>query len=732
VQSSADDTAATPALAERLETLVAWIGELDARVHTAELASGDEKTAKELRKAVEAIAKHDPKFHDKVMNHVDVLTDRVATLAGTVATATATLAGKDGEIASLRRDLAESNARIETIAASARTASPSGELDEIRRTLGQLAAQREASMPDKRLAKVEDKLELLTQRLDTVSATVSTATAGIAGREGDVAALQRRLDEDTTRLGTALAELRQTIDPALVLELRSAVESLAKHAAALQHETRSKLVSFGVDVDGVVSRLGAVDASLAGLEERARDLAALRQLVERDREGLAVVGGRLEHVDGEVTRIAAQVETLEPALAELASVQVREHSEAAALVSRFEAGSAKVEGLVRELQDALDTMPTGPDPELAAQIETVTDQLASLTAEVGTVADAGEAVRAAAAADAETARELVHELQSRVGSHEQELAELGGKLDSGSAAVDVLGRDLREALDALPIGPDPVLLGTLEAHETRLAELAATRPDPELVETVEAVADRLAVLTDEVGSLANAGDVIRTAVAEEAQRARAFVEELTARIASTEHQAETLGTRFETGSTRVEGLVRDLRDALDTMPTGPDPGLVEMLEGHAAMLETLTAHVDRIAATSAASEAASAESSERLHALVEKLGARQASTEHELAALEARSAARDRALEPLAGEGRLRVELQALELRVDHAEAAARESRDAVLAHLERLASHIESRLRQLEPEREPEPRREPEPVGPPYPRVVHEGRVVAIRSGES
>jgi hypothetical protein len=80
----------------------------------------------------------------------------------------------------------------------------------------------------------------------------------------------------------------------------------------------------------------------------------------------------------------------------------------------------------------------------------------------------------------------------------------------------------------------------------------------------------------------------------------------------------------------------------------------------------------------------------------------------------------------------LRVELQALELRVDHAEAAARESRDAVLAHLERLASHIESRLRQLEPEREPEPRREPEPVGPPYPRVVHEGRVVAIRSGES
>jgi hypothetical protein len=49
------------------------------------------------------------------------------------------------------------------------------------------------------------------------------------------------------------------------------------------------------------------------------------------------------------------------------------------------------------------------------------------------------------------------------------------------------------------------------------------------------------------------------------------------------------------------------------------------------------------------------------------------------------------------GDGRFRVELRALELRLEQAEAAAREGRDAVLAQLDRVASRIEWRLLQLE-----------------------------------
>ena len=47
-----DDPATTPVLAERIETLAAWLGQLDTRVRAAELASGDERTAKELVAAI--------------------------------------------------------------------------------------------------------------------------------------------------------------------------------------------------------------------------------------------------------------------------------------------------------------------------------------------------------------------------------------------------------------------------------------------------------------------------------------------------------------------------------------------------------------------------------------------------------------------------------------------------------------------------------------------------------
>ncbi len=53
-------------LVDRIEALAAWIYEIDARVRVAEVATGDEKTAKELRRAIEALAKHDPKLEDRL------------------------------------------------------------------------------------------------------------------------------------------------------------------------------------------------------------------------------------------------------------------------------------------------------------------------------------------------------------------------------------------------------------------------------------------------------------------------------------------------------------------------------------------------------------------------------------------------------------------------------------------------------------------------------------------
>jgi DNA repair exonuclease SbcCD ATPase subunit len=162
----------------------------------------------------------------------------------------------------------------------------------------------------------------------------------------------------------------------------------------------------------------------------------------------------------------------------------------------------------------------------------------------------------------------------------------------------------------------------------------------------------------------------------------------------------------------------------------------------------LTAFADRIDAmeqdrTQITAEAARASQDELLQvrALQDGLRMRLTETEKRLAALAEPDevgatidelSARVAALEdapavlapaaPLPGDGRFRVELRALELRMQHAEAAARENREAVLVQLERLASRIEWRLQRLEVAEQPEPEEAREE------RAL--GQVVPIRGG--
>ncbi len=60
---------------------------------------------------------------------------------------------------------------------------------------------------------------------------------------------------------------------------------------------------------------------------------------------------------------------------------------------------------------------------------------------------------------------------------------------------------------------------------------------------------------------------------------------------------------------------------------------------------------------------------------------------------------RDLESEPGPGEGRLRLELRALELRAERAEKAAQQSREAVLAQVDLLTDQVESRFQKLESE---------------------------------
>ena len=165
-----------------------------------------------------------------------------------------------------------------------------------------------------------------------------------------------------------------------------------------------------------------------------------------------------------------------------------------------------------------------------------------------------------------------------------------------------------------------------------------------------------------------------------------------------------------------------------------------------ARLEEVASHLAEVEsdARRAATEAPSSEDElARLRVTVDGLRMRLASNEQELATL---VSARDvgvrldevaRRLEslerapvviagsadggPLPGDGRFRLELRALELRMEHAEAAARENREAVLVQLERLAARIEWRFQRLEAEHDAA-----------YPEAVGGAQVVPIRPIEA
>ena len=216
-------------LAERVDAIATWISDLDARLRAAEVATGDEKTAKELRRALEALAKHDPKLEKRLTDRVDVLGDRMATLASTVSTTAAAIAKRDGEIAALRRELEDGSKRIERLVREHAGSVGAEEVEKLRATLRTVAAERPARTSDTRADELTSKVDVLAQRVDTLATTVSTTAAGLAGREGDIAGLRQKLDESSLRIEQTVAELRRQQGDH---ELADRLESLQSAVAA--------------------------------------------------------------------------------------------------------------------------------------------------------------------------------------------------------------------------------------------------------------------------------------------------------------------------------------------------------------------------------------------------------------------------------------------------------------------------------------------------------------------
>ena len=659
------------ALSARVESLAGWVSDIEAQLRATSV-TGDAKTLKELAKALEAWNKHDPKLEKRLTERVDVLADRFATLSETVNTTAAALAGKGGEIAQLRRELEEGNARIESLVRDLRQGGTSPDVAELRKAIATLSTERPSGADDRRVDAIASDIDVLSQRLDTLSKTVSTTAAALAGKEGELASLRSRLEDGDVRADSLVAELRTTV-------------------AQLSHQ-------------------------VANIDDRPGDPQTARIFENH----LLDLGSRVEQLGDGLDAVSAHVATT------AAGVEANE-AELAAVRHRFEDASARIEAMVAELGDVRSAVPAaGPvDPEIE-------DRLAVLAAHVDELSGSLVRFDDESTLRSRDAIAATLELERLLDAVTHRLAEVERAHTSAAADIERVGGAfveertwVRDQLDLLAGAVEQARPD--ETVEPRLQDLASR---------LEAMEHGQSIVGAEIARIAAAWDAERDALRRDLESVAASVPSETASVAGLDERSQELigelasrlaemeseGTAVAAEVSRVESRwsaelgslasrLEDIAAVAATAPTG-DPQPDERVDEALQRLEALE-HVVARPSTGAPGDP---DELRDIRVLINGLRMRLASNEKELAALSGsgdvvsrlddislrlglleRAAAAAPVHEPTPGDGRFRVELRGIEQRMQDIESAAQESRDAVLTQFERLASRLQWRLQQLE-----------------------------------
>jgi len=765
-------------LVERVDALTTWMDEMETRVHATVAVTGDKKTAKELRRAIEALSKRDPKFEQRLTNKVDVVADRLETLAKTVSTTATALVAKDGELAGLRRELGEGHTRVEVIVSELRRAVEGANFGERGRAAAPSEPRASRKGDDRRLEGLSGKVDALAQRLDTFGTTLATTAAGLAGREGDIAALRRRLDDDSARTEVAVAELRRIVDPTPLAELRLAVKELSDDASAVKRTGQRRHDEVNAKVDALTGRLDAIATSVAAtaadISARASEALTLQTafdgesarvdaLLSKLHQATGALSDQLASLDGFAERGAvaelsakidscdAQLRSLDALVAATSTGQDHKELEIAELSKRFTDGSSKVEGLVRELQGALGSMPEPTrDPELESRIDELAENIDAITAELDRLASSSNERVEAGASGTLAFEQVLAEVAVRLDGVERDRDAAAAQVAHVSAAWAEEREWVRRQLEELPAaqaGAPHALEDVspqIDELVSRLDALERNRANVDSVGSERPLSD----LADKLDSIERGG----AAVASEVAHAAAFwasalgsIEERLDKVEATRsHAPSTIGA----GSDRLYAELAARLEAIERTGAAVPAEIARLAEAGASDRLALEARLDEVArqlqeverSGRGAARQGSEDDVAQLRVLVDGLRTRLGSSEKELAGSHEVVARLDDVTErlnmmertgdivvassvPVPGDGRFRLELRGLELRMEHAEAAARENREAVLTQLERLASRIEWRLQRLESDQ----------TGTSYDHAAAGGaRVVPIRSNEA
>jgi chromosome segregation ATPase len=595
-------------LGERIEALAGWIQELDAQVR-ATAASGDEKTLKELRRVLDAWSKRDPKFEERLTDRVDVLADRLTTLSSTVNTTAAALAGNEGELAALRRQLEDGMARVEAALRRPDVGGVAhGELDELRKLVSSLSADRPTRKGDRRVDGLSETVDNLSERLDTLAKTVATTAAGLAGREGELAALRRSLEDEHGLVENVVAHLRDAEEPAdstvetRVEELAGRVEAATAGLARSDREVATLRAGVGEGQAAITTLATELRGALGTL---AANVGALEQASAADDRTDDVVR-RLDSLTTTVDELGSRLETVSNAAASASSSFAVQELELAALHRQLTDASSRVDGALGELREMLAEL---PDP--AAAEAALEGRLEDMLGLIDAQANRLRGANARAETVAKELRSSVSELFAKVVA----LEESSGRDERSDAleqqlettAGDVLR--LRGQIEALVSGVASASSG-VAAQELELAAFrshvadASARFDQVLADLRSAVdaqpdsAEALVALDARVDQVADA----TSSLARDIANVATGVESATSGVDARRLELSELRDQVSEASARFERRLAALQEAFEERP---DPTAM-VAELH-ARVEHATERVDTISHRLAESDEAAAE-----------------------------------------------------------------------------------------------------------------------------
>ena len=418
-------------------------------------------------------------------------------------------------------------------------------------------------------ARFAGKLDVLTERVDTLGSTLATTASAIAKKDGEIAALRRDLEARDQTLQALVAHAREPrevatadvpVDANELRALRNAVAGLTKERAS--GVNAAHIEGLVATVRTLAERVNALTAAAAAPSAPIPDPA---------------VNARVDAVEAELTLVKT---TLERPPAEL--------------VAKLRTLGERVDGLAsRE--------PGVTEEQLGQHVSAASEALATLRKRLETLTETFDEHERTRAIDKSQLDRRFDEMAEGIGRVADRLDEVATQ----SEPLDALGAKLGELEQARKADDERLdrrFTDTGEALGKVSHRLEAIAGELERMGAVdqEALDRRFAEMKDALATLAQRIDAFHsidesavdrrfeeqdnsfTRLARRLDTLGETVEEASSSLRNKEVELASLQRQFTESSSRIESIVDDIRDALHALP-----------EVSATSIEDLVARIER-------------------------------------------------------------------------------------------------------------------------------------------